>query len=319
MALFDVVIPTYDNLAELGNCLVGLGEQSLADFRALVCVDGSTDGTIDFLSSAQFAFPLLVLSHPGHAHRGRAATRNLAIPHLDSTYVLFLDSDMELDRDALERHRTVLDREPCASVGSTIYRNASSNLWTKYISARRLNRYRAGAHLPYNQFITQNLALRTSDLITLGGFDERLVRYGGEDSELGYRFATELGRPIIANHAARATSTELKSLDEALRQLREYGATNLRYIHARHPAMQHVFRTDRLRSRRPADRFFTAVMNPLTDVVVDALLPLAPFALQEQLINYKVVRAVCQGYRDGEPTHISRSGPGRRRNDPIDG
>jgi hypothetical protein len=53
---------------------------------------------------------------------------------------------------------------------------------------------------------------------------------------------------------------------------------------------------DRIDSPRMADRFLRASLNPVTDWLVDAILPFAPFALQRRLLNYKVLRAVFAGY-----------------------
>jgi glycosyltransferase involved in cell wall biosynthesis len=295
---FDIVIPTYNNRDDLIRCLASLESQTSKDFRVLVCVDGSTDGTLEYLASSGKPVPGQALVHEGGANRGRASTRNLAIPHVDSRYVLFLDSDMELAPDALARHKVILDEVACASVGSIHYSNADSNLWVRYLSARRLNRWPAGARLPFNQLAGAHVAVRTADFVALGGFDEHLVSYGGEDTEFGYRLAHDLGRPIVSNPEAKAISMEPKTLDTALDELRSYGQHNLRYIHARHPDMPHVFFTDRLTSRRIRDRLFVSVMNPLTDRIVDSLLPHVPVFIQHQLINYKVIRAVCSGYAE---------------------
>jgi glycosyltransferase involved in cell wall biosynthesis len=292
----DVVIPTYENVTDLRACLEGLGGQEGVTVRALVCVDGSTDGTLDYLAATPTPFPIEVLTHPRGENRGRAATRNLALGRLASEWVVLMDSDMRPAPDCLARHVALLQSQACASVGAIDYSNLQANLWARYISARRLNRYGSGELIPYSQFTTANVGLRSADLSALGGFDERLTGYGGEDSELGYRLATELERPILANHAARASSTETKPIREALLELEEYGRTNLRLIQARHPDIRDPFGAHRIGSRRPRDLAFVAMMNPATDAIVAALLAISPFRIQEQLINYQVVRAVCRGY-----------------------
>jgi glycosyltransferase involved in cell wall biosynthesis len=297
---FDIVIPTYNNRAELERCMQSLDSQTVGDFRVLVCVDGSTDGTLDYLASSPTNRPTRVLTHEAGANRGRASTRNLAIPHVDSRYVLFLDSDMRLAPDALARHTVVLDESACASVGSVRYSNTDSNLWARYLSVRRLNRWPAGARLPFNQFAGANVAVPTEDFVALNGFDERLVNYGGEDAEFGYRLAHDLHRPILSNPSAEAISTEPKTVAMALAEFREFGRTNLQYLHVKHPEMPHVFFTDRVTSKRLGDRLFRSVMNPLTDLVAEMLLPFAPFRVKEQLINYQVIRAVCRGYLEGQ-------------------
>lgn len=304
---FDVVVPTYNNVDELRRCLDGIEAQSLTTFRILVCVDGSTDGTLDYLEARRRQIPLMVLGHEGGRNRGRAATRNLALPLLDSRYTLFLDSDMTLDEHALAAHEAVLRDRPSGSVGIIRYTNTDENLWAKYKAARRLSRWPAGSLLPPSQFITANASLHTNDLRRLGGFDETIATYGGEDVELGYRLATELGRPIVSNPDAVAIAEEEKSLRTAIDELRSFGRTNLRYLHSKHPNMPHVFRTEKLGSGRLQDRAFVALLNPLTDAVANALLAHAPFAIQEQLINYQIVRAVFQGYAEGSRTNAHGS------------
>jgi glycosyltransferase involved in cell wall biosynthesis len=295
--VFDIVVPTYNNIEELRRCLESIETQTLAGARVVVCVDGSTDGTFEYLETHPGR--ITVLSHEGRTNRGRAATRNLALRVLDSTYTLFLDSDVTLDRDALSKHASVLRDRSSASVGAIRYTNTRDNLWARYKAARRLSLWPAGSLLPPSQFITANAALYTDDLIDLGGFDEAIRTYGGEDTELGFRLAKTLRRPIISNPDAFAVAEERKTLEAAIAELRSYGRTNLRYLHAKHPDMPHVFHTEKLGSRRLGDRAFVSFMNPITDLVVDAALHWVPFALQEQLINYKIVRAVFRGYSDG--------------------
>jgi glycosyltransferase involved in cell wall biosynthesis len=299
MNAFDVVVPTYNNVDELKACLDSLEGQTNQSLRILVCVDGSTDGTGEYLETRRSRVPTVALWHEGRQNRGRAATRNLALPVLDSSYTLFLDSDMALHEDGLAEHAAVLSVRPSASVGAIRYANASDNLWAKYKGARRLSRWPAGSRLPPSQFITANASMYTSDFLTLGGFDERFRNYGGEDTDLGFRLWRALDRPIVSNPAAFAVASELKTLAEALEDLRTFGRSNLPYLHAKHPDMPHVFRTDKLGSRRLRDRAFMALMNPLTDLIANTLLRYAPFSIQEQLINYKVVRSVFRGYAEG--------------------
>jgi hypothetical protein len=56
---------------------------------------------------------------------------------------------------------------------------------------------------------------------------------------------------------------------------------------------------DRLESKRLTDRAFRALLNPVTEVLVDLVLLIPVFALQRRLLNYKVLRAVWSGYRQG--------------------
>jgi len=293
----EIVIPTFNNRLELVRCLESLA-QGPRDIRALVCVDGSTDGTQAGLASTTYPFELVVLEHPDLANHGRAATRNLALPQLRAPLVLLLDSDMELAAGAVERHVELIGRRRCVSVGGVRYSNARENLWPRYLMTRGMNKSEAETEIRPLDFVTANSALRTEDLVAVGGFDESLAGYGGEDTELALKLH-ERGLPFVFNASAFATSVERKTFAEGLDELWRYGAGNLRTTRARHPNLPAPYTVDRLESRKPRDRAFVALLNPLTDLVVDMALRIPWFPLQRRLLNYKVLRAVWSGYRDG--------------------
>src|SRR5689334_20895006 len=123
-----VVVPTYNNVDELKACLATLDHQTVSPDLVAVCVDGSSDGTVEFL--AEWAGGIrTVRTHPGNIHRGLAATRNLALEDLQTDFVLFLDSDMQLDARAIEAHVDVMRAPNVVSVGRVEYANASTELW----------------------------------------------------------------------------------------------------------------------------------------------------------------------------------------------
>ena len=129
------------------------------DFEVLVGIDGSTDGTSEWLQSATFHYPLHALGHPENQNRGRSATRNLCLPILKGTYTLFLDSDMEVAPDIFDRHLELLEAGDTISIGSVWYRNIKANLWVRYTSQRGVAKYDHGAEVPSRYFITPNTAL----------------------------------------------------------------------------------------------------------------------------------------------------------------
>lgn len=309
-ALIDVVVPTYDNLGDLKKCLSALQDQRLPGLRVLICVDGSTDGTLEYLGQSTAGLAVEVLQHPDGRNRGRASARNLALPHLASEFVLFLDSDMRLAHDAAATHLDLLTRTDCVSVGDVAYLNQADNLWARYIGSRGKNKYGAGARLQPADFVTANCAMRTAHLQSLGGFDVTLQGYGGEDTELAFRLTGELGLPLIFNPGARAETVERKSVEDGLAQLREFARTSLGPIRARHAEARSWFLVERADSPRLGDRIFRAFLNPIVDGLVDILLRVAPFRIQRQLLNYKVIRAVFAGYREGQANHARTQGAG---------
>jgi len=295
----DVVVPSYQNLAELRACLDSLGRQDRSDFRVLVCVDGSTDGTVEFLAAASVPFDLVTLTHPDGRNHGRAAARNLALPHLQADHVLFLDSDMRLSPAGIARHVAALDRSGRISIGDVRYLNASGALWARYLTTRGKYKFAPGSVVGPLEFNTQNVALWVEDLLAVGGFDESLNEYGGEDTDLALRLAKERGATFVYNDAARADTVEHKTVQRGLAELRRYGATNLRAIRRKHPGPPAPYWIDRLERPRLRDRILRALMNPLSDVAARAVVRWAPFALKRRALDYLVLRNVWRGYEEG--------------------
>lgn len=295
----SVVIPTHNNLSELTECLSSLRAQAYRSEQVLVCVDGSTDGTIEYLHGAGGGGSLKVvaLTHPGNAHRGRPATRNLALGHLDSDYVWFVDSDMVLAPDALEQHLMLVERGACISQGQVVYENAGESPWAGYLDTRAYHRSPDEAVIPFTWFSAANAFVRTSHVSAIGGFDERFASYGGEDFDFAYRLAQRTGAPIINNRRAVARTVENKSIEAALAQFEEYGSENLHLLESLHPDMPRTFELQRLDSTAFTDRLFAAVLRQPFERVVDLLVRFGPTRLRNRLLNYKVVAAVWRGYR----------------------
>lgn len=91
----SVIIPVYNSQATIDWCLQSILNQGLKPAEVLVVDDGSTDNTA-----------LIVKQFPGvklltQLHRGPAAARNLAAAAARGEILVFLDSDMEFDRDFL--------------------------------------------------------------------------------------------------------------------------------------------------------------------------------------------------------------------------
>ena len=230
-ASVEVVVPTFNNLHELKACLASLRAQTRRWLKAYVCVDGSNDGTVEYLEAlAQSGNPIEVLAHAGNENRGIAATRNLPLERLDAEYVWYVDSDMVLAPDALEAHLALVESMACASQGQVTYGNASQEPWAGYLETRAHHRSPDRAVLPFRWLSGANLLIRTAQVLELGGFDPRFRGYGGEEFDFAYRLEKLSAGPLINNRRAVATTIERKSIARALTQFEEYGATNLHLL-----------------------------------------------------------------------------------------
>jgi len=293
---FDVVIPTYNNLEELKICLHKLENQTFNDFRVLICVDGSTDGTKEFLSTANYPFQFDVIFHPSGKHKGRNPTRNLSLPYLKAEYLLLLDSDMIPQTDFLERHHELLTHQNCVSLGNIEYINADKNIVADYIMSRGKNKYQDGDVLSCRYFNSGNVAFKTYYFIELKGQDPEMETYGG-GVEFGIRFEKKFKLSVIFNEQAFCQSVLNKNLTFVLNQMREFGAVNLPYLRKKHPDYQDVFRWDVIESGKLTNRLLRLfLINPI-GWLVKRTVQVFPRKVRQFLIHYLFFLNIYQGYR----------------------
>ena len=106
---FSVVIPVFNVEAYLRDCLDSVLSQTYDDWQAICINDGSTDGSADILNEyAAHERRMKVITQP---NGGLSAARNAGIKAAEGEYVLFLDSDDWLEKNALEALSANLEDE----------------------------------------------------------------------------------------------------------------------------------------------------------------------------------------------------------------
>lgn len=290
MFTFDIIIPTYNNKDELLWCLASLEGQTFTDFRVLVCVNGSTDGTLEALAALQTSFQVLVLEHPDKQNHGRPANRNLGISNLDAPFTLLLDSDQAADKNLVLKHHELLSKQDCISVGEVIYQQ--KNDWNTYIASRGKGKFTDLTHIPFQYLNTQNVALKSTYLQQVGGFDEQIQGYGGDDTELAYRLWQKFQLPVIYNQKAFSNDDQAKSVNQALVQMYDFGANNLPYIHQKHPEFKEIFNVALLKNKVVN----TFLVNGLLYNSIKNIYPIFPSTIKNTCIHYLVFYNICKGF-----------------------
>jgi glycosyltransferase involved in cell wall biosynthesis len=116
--LVSVCMPAYNHAEFIEPAIESFFAQTLEDCELVIADDGSDDGTFEIAERYAAANPgrISVVTHPGHANRGSAATLNLCMDHGRTPYVAGLGSDDLLCPDALERGVDYLERHPRAGM-----------------------------------------------------------------------------------------------------------------------------------------------------------------------------------------------------------
>lgn len=188
----SVIVPTFQRRTSVARLLAALGHQtSGADsFEAIVCVDGSSDGTAELLRSVATPFRLQVLEKP---NGGRASALNTGIRKAKGEIVVLLDDDMEpvpqFVQAHIDAHRGDGEVGIMGAVPIRVPSNASK--------AQRYTANKFNGHLErlassdYTMLLTDfysgNFSLRHETLLRVGCFDEDFRAYGNEDLEFSMR------------------------------------------------------------------------------------------------------------------------------------
>jgi GT2 family glycosyltransferase len=214
-----VVIPVRNGGRDFERCLRGLRASSWSDFELVVVDDGSADDS----AATAAAFGAVVVRH--ERPRGPAAARNAGAQAATAPLVFFLDADVVLHPDALERAVARFAAEPdlAALFGSYDDRPAAPGLVSRFRNLlhhyiHQQGDFRCGARAA-RTFWTGCGAIRRDVFLALGGFDPRRYRRPAiEDIELGYRLGRaghriELVRDIQATHLKRWTLRQVVRTD----------------------------------------------------------------------------------------------------------
>ncbi|NTV31261.1 glycosyltransferase family 2 protein [candidate division WWE3 bacterium] len=208
---FSVVLATYNRLELLKECLDSLFSQTMShdEFEVIVIDNGSTDGSLDYLSSLQqsvlatrnVSFKFISLQ----ANPGPAIARNRGIQIAQGDIVAMTDDDCVPPLNWLEKIDDGFKRYP-EVIGVTGFQQAhpkvlASNLIAQYERYQTREMYHAkdreivgGWDVPAG--VTNNVAFKRSVLIEVNGFDEHFPVAAGEDADLKKQI-TDKGYKIL--------------------------------------------------------------------------------------------------------------------------
>ncbi|MGD9794173.1 MAG: glycosyltransferase family 2 protein [Acidimicrobiia bacterium] len=282
MATVSVIVPTFNRRARLERVLAALGTQTfpLDQLEVIVVSDGSTDGSVEWLSTQSFPFAFEVVEQ---ANAGPAAARNNGVAHSSAPLILFIDDDVVAEPGLVAAHCQAHDRhgDHAIVIGPMLTPDEEPLLpWVRWEQTMLYKQYRDMTqgrwHPTARQFYTGNASLPRRAFDDVRGFDTSFRR--AEDVELAYRLA-DRGYHFEFEPEARARHYAERSFQSWLSIASAYGHNDAimgrdrgqdwlldatsREFHNANPLTRITVRAtiDRPRSTRAAHVMFTTASN----------------------------------------------------------
>jgi glycosyltransferase involved in cell wall biosynthesis len=185
----SVIVPTYNQVNLLKNCLKSFENQSVdkGDFEVIVVNDASQDDTSLFLERYRPGYNLSVVNHPRNL--GRAQARNSGAKQAEGELLIFLDGDSTVDFNFVSEHLKGCEGGKDSVCIGNVRLSAECEVlpFKSYLTTRGVQRLKSGEEVPFRYFVSGNISLPRGLFERTGGFDPSFLFYGGEDLDLGIR------------------------------------------------------------------------------------------------------------------------------------
>jgi glycosyltransferase EpsE len=121
MSLIDIIMGAYNEEKTIARAIDSILNQSMTDWRLLVCDDGSKDHTVEILRQYESKHPDKIVVYENDRNRGLTFSLNRLIGESDAKYIARMDADDVCDSMRLEREFAFLEEHSdYAMVGSAI-------------------------------------------------------------------------------------------------------------------------------------------------------------------------------------------------------
>lgn len=194
----SIIVPTFNGEGKIGR-LIDLLLPLMSPSRELIVIDdGSEDGTAAMLDGR-------LANHPRARwcsinNRGRSGARNFGASWARGSLIVFLDDDIEVSSNFLDRMEQIYHRLPSAWITGTVRQKIADLPHADFLRFRTKLDYDIDGQRSVDglvrteSFTTQLLGVSRRVFLRLGGFREGLR--DGEDFELSVR-AGDAGYTII--------------------------------------------------------------------------------------------------------------------------
>ncbi|MBD3422675.1 MAG: glycosyltransferase [Chitinivibrionales bacterium] len=172
MPAISVIIPTHNRLELFKQALSSAEHQSCKPREIVVVVDGSTDGTVEYVNNlASNTLRVLVNSE----NRGGAHSRNQGAKITQGDWLAFLDDDDVWHADKLEKQAAIINDAPAALCysGATVITRKGCRKRHSFYAPKYGDQYKS---IMFDNFIgtTSSVIIKKKVFDACGGFDPEL-------------------------------------------------------------------------------------------------------------------------------------------------
>ena len=141
----SVVVPFYNNVDQLGDCLDSIAAQANVDLAVVMVDDGSTDGSTEVAAARAAADPRFTLVRVPNGGPGSA--RNHGVAAATGEFLAFVDADDLLPPDAYQRQLAVLEASDSDFVCGAVLRLTGTELGPSGLHDQAIKARRLGTHI----------------------------------------------------------------------------------------------------------------------------------------------------------------------------
>ena len=234
----SVVMATFNRRSILPRTLESIFAQDLPanEYELIVVVDGSSDGTVEYLRSLRPPCTLHIIEQP---NRGLAIALNRGISAARGEIVLLMDDDLVLHSSNFRSHLQAHHGDPLVVHGPVYVAEDSADTfateWIREVVADEVKRWERGWTWPDDANIDPNYSVPRAALLAAGGYDESFK--WRQNTELGVRLAKMGIRTVyepgaIAHHLYVKTSAQLLNV-----QVSSWGREEIALVR-KHPELR---------------------------------------------------------------------------------
>jgi glycosyltransferase involved in cell wall biosynthesis len=303
----SIIIPAYNSAKTLPICLKSLENQTYSSekYEVIIVNDGSNDNTERIVKSLALSPIFKVISYS--KNKGRPFARNTAIRYAEGNIIIFLDSDIEVDKNFIEKHVNLHQRRGVMGV-TGIIKPASDYAYDKfqkyiYEAKRGVKKYNPDKPISYKVFLSNQSSVKRDVFEKVGLFDENIQFYG-EDTEFAYRIWLDCPEGLYYDPTIVSIHHHYRSLDQHLKLIENFGEKSIPYILEKHPDIAYLYGIGYLNVK--IEPFSTGrnvfkilvgylIKNRAFQDIIRILYSLTPFPLSNQLVRIMLASSLLRG------------------------